>query len=48
MIRKHPGKTNAAIIDFADQAPYLLEHSKIRKKIYSEEFDVIWPEEKKQ
>lgn len=46
VIRRYPGKTHAAVIDFADQAPYLLEHSKIRNKIYSEEFDVIWPEEK--
>lgn len=48
VIRRAPGKTNAAIIDFADQAPYLLEHSQARRKIYSEEFkDVSWPEEKK-
>lgn len=48
VIRRHPGKTHAAIIDFADQAPYLLEHSRVRRKIYSQEFeDVSWPEEKK-
>jgi len=46
VIRKHPGKTNSAVIDFADQAPYLMEHSQIRRKIYSEEFEVRWPGEK--
>ena len=44
MIRKAPGKSRAAVIDFADQAPYLLEHSGKRREIYSEEFDVKWPE----
>lgn len=44
VIRKYPGKTKAAVIDFADQAKYLLDHSKIRRDIYAEEFNVIWPE----
>lgn len=47
VIRQYPGKTNAAIIDFADQAPYLLDHAEIRKKIYEQEFEVKWPEPKK-
>lgn len=49
VIRKYPGKKFAVIIDFVDQAPFLLEHSKIRYKIYKSEegFDVTWPLEKK-
>lgn len=43
VIRKHPTKSHAAVIDFADQAPYLLNHSYNRKKIYEEEFVVQWP-----
>jgi superfamily II DNA or RNA helicase len=44
VIRKNPGKTKAAVIDFADQAPYLIDHALIRRDIYSQEFDVIkWP-----
>lgn len=46
VIRKHPGKTNAAIIDFADQAKYLLSHSERRRDICGEEFKVQWPEKK--
>ena len=49
VIRKYPGKKFAVIIDFIDQAPFLLQHSKIRHKIYKSEegFDVSWPLEKK-
>ena len=45
VIRKHPGKKQAAIIDFVDQAEFLLAHSKVRRKIYESEerFKVIWP-----
>lgn len=46
VIRKHPKKENAAIIDFADQAPYLFDHSIRRKEVYLTEFPVQWPEEK--
>ncbi len=46
IIRKYPGKTQAAVIDFADQVHYLKDHAEIRRKIYAEEFDVIWPETK--
>ena len=46
VIRKYPGKTIAPVIDFADQAPYLLEHSVTRKEILEEEFEVSWPQEK--
>jgi len=42
VIRKYPGKTKAAVVDFADQATYLSKHARIRKKIYSMEFDVEW------
>lgn len=48
VIRKNPGKTMAAVIDFADQAPFLDTHSLKRKEIYLREgFDVTWPEPKK-
>jgi len=47
VIRKYPNKKMAAVIDFADQAPYLLNHSKKRRDVYSEEFEVQWPEEKR-
>lgn len=43
VIRKHSDKTSAKIIDFVDKAPYLLNHSKVRAKIYREEFNVVWP-----
>jgi len=44
VIRRHPGKERAAVIDFADQTKFLLNHSEARRKIYAEEFDVIWPD----
>jgi superfamily II DNA or RNA helicase len=49
VIRKYPGKKFAAIVDFADQAPFLDNHSRTRHKIYKSEegFDVSWPLEKK-
>lgn len=49
VIRKYDGKKFAAIVDFVDQAPFLLEHSKARLKIYQSEegFDVQWPKEEK-
>lgn len=49
VIRSYPGKKYAVIIDFIDQATYLMEHSKTRYRIYvSEEgFDVSWPAGKK-
>jgi superfamily II DNA or RNA helicase len=47
VIRPAPGKTKAAVIDFADQAPHLLDHAETRKRIYSEEFSVKWPSAKK-
>lgn len=45
VIRKYPGKKQAAIVDFYDQAPFLKDHSIERRKIYSTEkgFEVIWP-----
>lgn len=45
VIRKNPGKQQAAIIDFFDQAPFLKDHSNERRKIYSIEkrFEVTWP-----
>jgi superfamily II DNA or RNA helicase len=49
VIRKYPGKKFAVVIDFADQAPFLDNHSKTRYKIYTSEdgFDVTWPKEMK-
>jgi superfamily II DNA or RNA helicase len=49
VIRKYPGKKQAVIIDFVDQAPYLYSHSKTRYKVYKSEkgFDVSWPVIKK-
>lgn len=47
VIRKYPGKTQSAIIEFADQAKYLIDHSRVRRKIYEqEEFNVEWPTKK--
>jgi superfamily II DNA or RNA helicase len=47
VIRKHEGKTMAAVLEFADQAPYLSDHSEKRRDIYlAEEFEVKWPQEK--
>jgi superfamily II DNA or RNA helicase len=43
VIRRYPGKSQAAVIDFADQAPYLHEHAIARKRVYEEEFEVEWP-----
>jgi superfamily II DNA or RNA helicase len=48
VIRPYKGKKMSAIIDFADQAPYLNQHAEIRREIYESEFDVTWPQEKKQ
>ena len=49
VIRRYPGKKFAVVIDFADQATYLDNHSRIRYKIYTSEegFDVTWPIEEK-
>jgi superfamily II DNA or RNA helicase len=46
VIRPYPGKKMSAIIDFADQAPYLIDHAEIRREIYESEFEVTWPQEK--
>ena len=46
VIRPFPGKKMSAVIDFADQAPYLSEHADRRRKIYESEFKVEWPQEK--
>lgn len=45
VIRRHPGKEYAAIIDFLDQAKFLKGHSQARYQIYASErgFDVTWP-----
>ncbi len=42
VLRPHPGKTTATIVDFWDQTLYLEEHSKARFEIYTTEpaFDV--------
>lgn len=45
IIRLGQGKTMAVAFDFCDQAPYVLDHSKARYKVYKHEFDkVYWPE----
>jgi len=44
VIRKYPGKDHAAIVDFIDNAPYLINHSKARYEIYSTEFQTEWLE----
>jgi superfamily II DNA or RNA helicase len=46
VIRPYPGKKMAAVLDFADQASYLDEHAETRCKVYSQEFNVKWPQEK--
>lgn len=48
VIRKFPGKEQAAIVDFADDAVFLKKHSEIRCKVYCSEegFDVKWPKVK--
>lgn len=45
VIRPYPGKQQAAVVDFIDQAHYVKKHSQARKEIYSleEGFDVRWP-----
>lgn len=45
VIRKYPGKTQANILDFADQSPFIKDHAKERYRIYCTEkgFKVIWP-----
>lgn len=45
VIRKAPNKKRAIVIDFADQAHFLKDHSRARFKIYSieERFEVTWP-----
>jgi superfamily II DNA or RNA helicase len=45
VIRKYPGKKQAAVVDFVDNCKFLEKHSKIRYKIYKSEngFDVSWP-----
>ncbi len=43
VIRPYPGKKMAAVIEFADQAPYLSDHALRRKEIYETEFKVKWP-----
>jgi superfamily II DNA or RNA helicase len=45
VIRPYPGKTMSAVLDFADQAPYLCNHAEIRRRIYESEFKVTWPKE---
>lgn len=48
VIRKYKDKKYAVIIDFVDQAPFLLEHSKARYRVYTSEsgFEVLWPGKK--
>lgn len=48
VIRRYPGKKYAAIVDFYDTAPFLQDHSVIRRDIYNSEegFRVTWPKEK--
>jgi len=45
VIRKYKNKKFSAVVDFVDQAPYLIDHSEIRRSIYDSEpgFDVKWP-----
>ena len=43
VIRLYPGKKIAAVVDFADSAPYLSDHSERRREIYESEFEVQWP-----
>jgi superfamily II DNA or RNA helicase len=45
VIRKFEGKSQAAVIDFIDDAPFLKQHSTTRRNIYSieEEFQIILP-----
>ncbi len=46
VIRPYPGKKVSAVLDFADQAPYLKDHADIRRQIYESEFNVQWPQER--
>jgi superfamily II DNA or RNA helicase len=46
VIRLYPGKTIAAVVDFADCAPYLSDHAQRRREVYESEFDVTWPKTK--
>lgn len=46
VIRPYPGKKVSAVLDFADQAPYLKDHADTRRQIYESEFNVQWPQEK--
>jgi superfamily II DNA or RNA helicase len=48
VIRLYPGKKMAAVIDFADNAPYLSDHCQRRREIYESEFNVQWPKEKQE
>ncbi len=45
VIRPYPGKKQAAVVDFIDQAHYVKKHSQARKEIYASEegFDIRWP-----
>lgn len=48
VIRNHPGKKDAIVVDFLDNCRFLKEHSKIRKKVYETEpnFKIIMPRRK--
>src|SRR5690606_14891566 len=46
ILRLYHGKTIAPVIDFCDQAPFLLDHSLKRKEILELEFTVQWPQNK--
>lgn len=46
VIRPYNNKKIAAVMEFADQAPYLSDHAEIRKQIYQSEFEVKWPQRK--
>lgn len=43
VIRKYPAKSQSAVVDFYDQAPFLKQHANDRKKIYATEkrFEII-------
>lgn len=49
VLRLHPNKTQAAVIDFYDQAKFLDKHSLARRRIYKSEerFDITWPKLKR-
>lgn len=48
VIRTDGKKKQAAVVDFYDDAPYLRDHARLRKKIYAteSEFKIIWPQGK--